>query len=172
MLKKCFRVSKFFKSPDLWKSKVWILYVNPSMQNVQFTCSGKISQWEFLLTATHNLTRIPLKSHWNLQSLVTLCVHVSYDEALQSDLGDEWNKVQTVQSDSFIITSENSVSSHTTDCRFPGGDMKEEDWEKKTALNQACGHLISNLALRWWQLMAGVLSLFAWQEMRRALCWS
>lgn len=78
---------------------------------------------------------------------MTLCVHASYDEALQSDLGDEWNKVQTVQSDSFIITSENSVSSHTTDCRFPGGDMKEEDREK-TALNQAYGHLISNLVLR------------------------
>jgi len=40
-------------------------------------------------------------------------------------------KVQTVQSDSFIITSENCLSSHTTDCRFPGGHMKEKDRERK-----------------------------------------
>lgn len=57
---------------------------------------------------------------------MTLCVYDSSDEALQSDLGDEWNKVQTVQSDSFIITSENRLSSHTTDCRFPE-HMKEKD---------------------------------------------
>lgn len=47
-------------------------------------------------------------------SLVTLCVSVIFDEALQSDLGDKWNKVQTVHSDSSIITSESHVSSQQT----------------------------------------------------------
>lgn len=54
-------------------------------------------------------------------------------------MGKEWNKVQAVQSDSSIITSESGVSSHTTDCWNPSGDMKEKErkkerWTEPTAI--------------------------------------